>query len=343
MATLKEIAEKAGVSIGTVDRVLHKRGRVSQENIDKIMSIVNESGYVPNQLARRLKTQQEIRFGVLIPSLESEYGYWSQIELGISEAKDELKTLDVALVYSFFNRDVPGSYSEAAEKLFSENITACITAPLMADEVRSVFSLHPEVPFVFLDSSMPDLAATWDVSQNPEKAGKVAARLMGLLDPEIDDVFTIQSYKSAFNGNMRVMSFSSACKVYRPGVRVVNLLVSEGDALKEELSSLSKAIGSHNGIFVVNDGVHQICETLAEMGLSDRFKVIGFDLSPENYACLEDGSVDAILGQAPRNQGYEAVMLLYRRYVLNMEDHASYQAPVDIYIKENAYSSVYWG
>ena len=344
MATLKEIAEKAGVSIGTVDRVLHNRGRVSQDNIDKIMRIVDESGYVPNQLARRLKAHQDICFGVLIPSLESEYGYWSQIELGISEAKYELKTLDVNIIYSFFDRSQPGSYVAAAEELLSHDVLAYITAPLIEEEAREVFLKHPDVPCVFLDSSLPGLKPTWDFSQDPVKAGMTAARLMSFLDPSISRVFTVQSFRSAFNGNMRVKVFSESFLLKNPDAQVTNLLVSDGGKnLKSELLPLIYMEGSHNGIFVVNDGVHQICDMFDELGLSGQFRIIGFDLSPENLSCLEQGKVDVIIGQAPRNQGYEAVMLLYRRYVLLIEDHGSYQAPVDIYIKENASASAYWG
>jgi LacI family transcriptional regulator len=45
---IKDIAEKAGVSIGTVDRVLHNRGDVRSETREKILQIVKEMGYTPN-------------------------------------------------------------------------------------------------------------------------------------------------------------------------------------------------------------------------------------------------------------------------------------------------------
>lgn len=343
MTTLKEIAERAGVSIGTVDRVLHNRGRVSQENIEKIMKIASEHDYAPNQLASRLKKQQRICFGVLIPSPGSELGYWQQIELGIREAKEELRTLDIDIIYSYFDRKVVGSYLKAAEELITQNITAYITAPLMADEVRDICSKYPDVPCVFIDSSLPDLKPRWDFSQDPLKAGKVAARLMNALNREIDNVITIQTFRSVYNGEMRVRSFIHEFMKYVPSAEVRNIYVSDDSALKADLSCLADCKGKHNGIFVVNDGVHVICDILDEMGIASRFKVIGFDLSPENRACLENGKVDVILGQGPRNQGYEAAMMLYKVYVLGKSEHGNYQASVDIYIKENVSDSEYWG
>ena len=51
---IKDIALRAGVSIGTVDRVLHKRGEVSEETQQKIQQIIDELDYRPNLLASSL-------------------------------------------------------------------------------------------------------------------------------------------------------------------------------------------------------------------------------------------------------------------------------------------------
>ena len=59
MATIKEIAERAGVSIGTVDRVLHNRGMVSEKTREKIMKIVRELNYQPNQTAQGLAVMKK--------------------------------------------------------------------------------------------------------------------------------------------------------------------------------------------------------------------------------------------------------------------------------------------
>lgn len=51
---VKDIARLAGVSKGTVDRVLHKRGRASQESYQKVMKVLQEIDYKPNLIARTL-------------------------------------------------------------------------------------------------------------------------------------------------------------------------------------------------------------------------------------------------------------------------------------------------
>ena len=87
--TIAEIAKLANVSIGTVDRVLHKRGRVAPETIQKVMALVDDYGYQPDTFARNLKLSKEFRIGVLLPLLHSEYGYWNLIYDGILKAAKE--------------------------------------------------------------------------------------------------------------------------------------------------------------------------------------------------------------------------------------------------------------
>ena len=332
MVTLKEIADKAGVSIGTVDRVLHNRGRVSKENIELILRIANENGYVPNQVARRLQDNRQYAFGVLLPALESEFGYWQQIKEGIEDARRELNSLDADIIYSFYDRRSPEDFLSAAERLFSHDISACIMAPLMGSATEDVLSSHRSIPFVFIDSSLPGTVPFCDFSQDPLQAGLTASRVMDLFSPSLDAVFTVQTYSSAYNGRMRAESFCSSYRKAHPEAEIRSMnIATESDF--ESIPDLMKRDGKI-GIFVVNDGVHKVVDRLSAADDISRFTIIGFDLSPENRKLLESGCVSAIIGQRPRSQGYEAAMFLYRKIVLGQERRIVH-IPVDIYIREN--------
>ena len=108
--TINEIAEKAGVSIGTVDRVIHNRGRVSPETISKVKKIIEDSGFTPNPLARQLALNKPVRIGVLLPKLKSDSAYWNLIYSGIQKAIDELKLLAMEVCLIEFARDKKGDF-----------------------------------------------------------------------------------------------------------------------------------------------------------------------------------------------------------------------------------------
>ena len=73
--TIKDIAKMAGVSKGTVDRVLHNRGKVSQKALDSVNKILEEIDYQPNMLARSLKANRTYRIATLLPDGELD-SYW---------------------------------------------------------------------------------------------------------------------------------------------------------------------------------------------------------------------------------------------------------------------------
>ena len=339
MVTLKEIADKAGVSIGTVDRVLHNRGRVSKENIALILRIARENGYVPNQLARRLQDNRQYSFGVLLPALESEFGYWQQIKEGIETARTELNSLEVDIIYSFYDRRSPDDFLAACEHLFANDISAYIMAPLMGDATRRVMGDHGSVPAVFIDSSLPGISPLYDLSQDPEQAGRTAARVMDLFDSSLDSVFTIQTYSSAYNGRMRAEAFLNAYRAVHDDVPTASINI----ATEDDFAIIPDMVGRSGrvGLFVVNDGVHRIVDAIKSSDDISRFTIIGFDLSPQNRELLDSGLIAAVIGQRPRLQGYEAAMFLYRAIVLGQE-RRSVHIPVDIYIKENIPESEHW-
>jgi len=82
-ATVKEIAHLAGVSIGTVDRVLHDRGEVSVETKAKVHAIIASRGYEPNILARQLARNKVYTFRAILPRADQDSGYWSLCLAGI--------------------------------------------------------------------------------------------------------------------------------------------------------------------------------------------------------------------------------------------------------------------
>lgn len=83
-ATLKEVAEKAGVSLMTVSRVLNHRNLVKQATIDKIEKAIDELNYRPNVLARGLAGGNSMVIGVVYHNPSS--GYLSEILVGAMTA-----------------------------------------------------------------------------------------------------------------------------------------------------------------------------------------------------------------------------------------------------------------
>lgn len=73
MITIKEVAEKAGVSSMTVTRVINNSGYVSEKTREKIEAVIKETGYIPNRLASTLFNGVNRTIAILVPDLSNPY------------------------------------------------------------------------------------------------------------------------------------------------------------------------------------------------------------------------------------------------------------------------------
>ncbi|MDR1523787.1 MAG: LacI family DNA-binding transcriptional regulator, partial [Tannerella sp.] len=100
---IKDIAAKAGVSAGTVDRVLHNRGRVSEDALKKVRKALEELDYQPNLIARSLASKKACRMITLMPSFKPGE-YWAEVSKGIDKVERELSDYHLQIERKFFNQ-----------------------------------------------------------------------------------------------------------------------------------------------------------------------------------------------------------------------------------------------
>lgn len=73
MATIKDVAREAGLTVGTVSRVLNNRGYISLDAKEKVYRAMERLHYKPNELARSLSKQKTSTIGVIVPHIEHPY------------------------------------------------------------------------------------------------------------------------------------------------------------------------------------------------------------------------------------------------------------------------------
>lgn len=82
--TMRDVAQKAGVSIKTVSRVVNDQGEISEETRARILAVINELGYRPNMIARGLVTQRTNTIGVVIADITNPY--FAAVVRGVQDA-----------------------------------------------------------------------------------------------------------------------------------------------------------------------------------------------------------------------------------------------------------------
>ena len=71
--TIYDVAEKAGVSIATVSKVINDTGRISEETRNKVLKIMGELEYQPSSVAAALTGKKTFTIGVLVPDISNAF------------------------------------------------------------------------------------------------------------------------------------------------------------------------------------------------------------------------------------------------------------------------------
>lgn len=87
MTTMRDVAKQAGVSPTTVSRVINRSGYVSQETRERVLAAIQELGYVPNVLARSLRSKQTKTLGLILADITNPF--WTTVSRGAEDAANK--------------------------------------------------------------------------------------------------------------------------------------------------------------------------------------------------------------------------------------------------------------
>jgi LacI family transcriptional regulator len=337
--TVREIAELAGVSIGTVDRVLHKRGRVSAETKEKIKAIIEKYQFTPNPIARQLRRNKPYRFCALVPRRDQDAGYWGQTIAGIERAAGEIKSLGIDTSIIEYDRYDPAAFSVVSDFVCAEKPDGLLFAPIMPKMTRPFIERCSKIkiPFVFIDSDMPGTSPLCVIGQDPFNSGYLAGRLFHLFAGDVSEpVAVLDTHVEDYNIMRRREGFLKYAKKHKFPI----IVQEHSDYGGSEISTddIARFIKKHrrlSGIIVTNSLAHKAAEAVARKRSKIRPILIGYDLIPDNRRLLLDGCIDAIISQRPEEQGREALNTLFHSIALGQKVEIKREIPLDVYIQEN--------
>lgn len=339
---IKDIAEKAGVSIGTVDRVLHERGEVKQETRTKVLSIIDEMGYTPNLLAKSLASKKTYRFAVIIPNASDNNPYWKKplegIELGAREIKDYNTRVDI---FSFNATDIT-SFQAACQKALELNPSGIVFNPVFR-EASNEYSLKLGslgIPYVYVDTELEEGNNLAYFGQDAVKSGRVAAKLFSKILPPNSTILILKLANKGVISHHLQKREKGFIDFFRQKPNCECRFISKEIDLLEKgnpgkvMDSLLTENPDIKGIFVPNSRVFTVAGWLSA-NISQKILLLGYDLVEENIRYIKSGVIDFLIAQKPENQGYDSLLALFNHVVLKKEIQKTNYSAIDIIVDEN--------
>lgn len=338
--TIKEIAARAGVSAGTVDRVIHNRGKVSPEKEKKVRAILKEIDFKLNIHTSVISIKKAYKIIVCIPEF-NKGEYWAAIETGISYAIDEYNDLNIINEFITFNQFDANSCRKAYSKIIKHRPDAVILGPVFEEETKALCSDldKKKIPYAFVDTTIEDTDPIASFMADQPAGGRIVCRLLDSFIGTDSDILLCRPKQAgdreSLNYTKRLEGFYEYVKETGRSDKVKELFYSMDDS-HYSAESIVKYLTDNTGVkgvAILNSKGYFIADILAAKKLD--IKVVSFDLSYNNVRCLNNGSISVLLGQRPMSQGFYSVKAVIEHLIYRKKEKAFLKMPIDIVIKDN--------
>ena len=309
---VKDIAEASGVSIATVDRALHNRGRISQATRERILRIAEALGYQPNLAARYLKKPKALRISIHLPAEIALF--WDKIRSGIEEAA---KPFDMAVSLSFKSHPKLGEGETVVlEQALTEGVRGIIMAPGHPAELREMLRRASElkIPVVYVSTDAPGTERLTTVSVDHFTSGAIAGELFHKVVSQEGSAAVITGDLLTVDHADKLRGFKYGLKLSGDRLRLTEVIEARDD---EELAyqatvSLVRRDPKLKAIYVSTANSLGVIRALEDVDQEDRVALITTDLFPEMVPLIQSGKIVATIHQRPKTQGKIAFEALYR-------------------------------
>ena len=335
--TIKEIARSANVSIGTVDRVIHGRGRVSKDTATLIRKLISESGYKANIFGKHLSLAKVYTFGVLMPRLYQDSRYWEISARGIEQAQSELKSYNVKIKYFFYDRYSETSIKQEIEKIEDGGIDGLLIAPVLHKPIKHFLeSISGKIPYALFNANIPDMKAISYIGQDSFQSGVLSAKLMKMMVSEKGFLAVMVTVTNDYHIIERVDGFYSFFE-NNDDYNLKSYIIDPctRDLFYGTMKKIIKEEKDLKGVFVANASTHYAAEYIKEFCGNKKIYVVGYDPTEENIKFLKEGFIDFLISQKAEMQGYKGIYALYRSVVLQEPFEKYVMMPLDIITNEN--------
>lgn len=341
---IKDIAELCGLSVGTVDRVLHNRAGVAESSKKKVEEILNKLDYQPNRYASALASNKRYEFGCLI--LEHEKGeYWEKVEEGILNAVRNYSDFNIHINFFYYDPYDYSSFEKETKKVLNTRFDGILIAPT-SPRYTKAFTDKLDLmgtPYIYIDSNVERTHPLAIFGQDSLKSGYFAGSIMKMLlcsSNQKEIVIIKITHKGLSGSNQqenRSEGFKKYFSIHAPQLKIYELeLQPKGNELENTLI-LDRFFMEHptvcNGV-IFNSRSYIVGEYLQKKR-KEKFNLMGYDLLDRNIECLKSGHITFLISQQPISQGFNAVKTLCDVLILKKEVSKVNLMPIDLLTKDN--------
>ena len=332
--TIKMIAEKAGVSIGTVDRVLHSRPYVKEEVRLRVLRVMEELDYRPNRMASALATSATTKRLALIQPIWEAGHVRDEMHAGAARFLEKYRDYNVALDIRAYSREDEAQCRRELEEAMESGAQAVALCASGTELMRRRMEQLAQagISLITFNSDIPGGRRLCYVGEDARRAGRIAGEIAShFLRP--GEPFLVAYADPVYSGHVgRVEGFLE--RLAERGIQRADcrIAMTHKDYAKT-LEAVGTALDCRPDlklIYMANPSVPACVEALERRGAAGRIHVLCHDSGPEIQSLLQSGRVDFTIGQDLAYQPFRALELLLEALSGRMPEQESYDTPSPI-------------
>lgn len=336
--TIRRLAELAGVSRGTVDKVLHNRPGVSDPVRNQVWRIIQEQGYqLPVRKTPEKKEKRILRLAVLIPHLTNEF--FQMTRNGMDDACALRHDVDISLKYLYCSSENVNELLSLLQYVETEHVDGVLIRGCQSSRLRDRLNAFAEqgVPIVLFDSDVHGCHRLCFIGENSTASGRVAASLLAKSIGEKGDVAIIGGMREMRNNQLRIQGFKDVIRERFPHIQIVKVVncYDQSAIAYEATNQLLQQYPNLCGIFSAVGCTADIGQALLDRHMQ-KIKMVSYNMTPDIVALVKRGIVTFTIGLTPYRQGMAAIHTILN-YLLEGEKPPSdfVEMPLLIGMDEN--------
>jgi len=338
--TIKDIALKAGVSIGTVDRILHNRGKVNKDVSKRVTDIMNELGYRKNIIASTLAFNKKLTFAAILPNPEID-PYWAQPDTGINQAQKTVRDFGIQIKKYWFDLFDESTFINTYKNAIGESPNAILLAPIFAKESKKLIKVAKEksIPIILINTYLDDDYPLSYIGQDSYQSGFLGGRLIQFGLEKNAQVMVLNLGERSINAQHLLKKEKGFNDFFRKNAKSIEVIKADffdfddSTKLKFFLKKKLKQFPNLKGIYVTTSRAYKLIEAFPEH--ETNIKIVGFDLLKQNINYLIQNKITFLINQHPVEQGYRGIISLFNHFVKKEAIEKTQFLPLDIVVVEN--------
>ncbi|WP_316013103.1 LacI family DNA-binding transcriptional regulator [Roseobacter sp. HKCCA0434] len=312
LPTLQDVADAAGVSYATADRVLNARGNVAAKSAAKVRKAIETLGYVRDRNAANLSRRRRMAFRLLLP--DSAGGFFETIRAAIDRQKPLRAAQRIQLEIASYTGFDPVALVREIDACDPAEIDGVAVVATDAPEVtRALVELRGRgVPVVTLVSDTDPAARAAYVGMDNVAAGRAAARLLGLFQAgRRGAILPVLGDAKSRDHADRLAGFREVVVRDFPHLSVLDPVESQDDPTRvETLVTAALRSDPPAAIYSIGAGNRGLVSALQHVPVRPR--IVVHELGAVSRQALERDLIDAVIDQNPAVEVAEALDLLTR-------------------------------